>query len=204
MLTIISSVNRGCCSSAVPIHKPPLAMHERLLHDKLQFPPSLSSSAALYHSRRDGCDAWRRDACTIDSNQVWTPTHITLPVGHKSSRRICVGICVEGQGENTLNTPAPDLNPDLYVTEKLDNMRLTPFSVYPTGGRSILMYPAPSDDVFLVPCYSVPQCAARTRDAVSRGGPSPMASLVLTDSSQLTAFKSYHTKLYIPTPNHMI
>nr|CAD7455738.1 unnamed protein product [Timema tahoe] len=30
-----------------------------------------------------------------------------------------------------------------------------------------------------------------------------MASLVLTDSSQLTALKSYQTKLYIPTPNHM-
>nr|CAD7194345.1 unnamed protein product [Timema douglasi] len=33
---------------------------------------------------------------------------------------------------------------------------------------------------------------------------SPMASLVLTDSSQLTAWKSYQTKLCIPTPNHMI
>nr|CAD7204188.1 unnamed protein product [Timema douglasi] len=33
---------------------------------------------------------------------------------------------------------------------------------------------------------------------------SPMASLVLTDSSQLTALKSYQTKLCIPTPNHMI
>nr|CAD7457313.1 unnamed protein product [Timema tahoe] len=32
---------------------------------------------------------------------------------------------------------------------------------------------------------------------------SPMASLVLTDSSQLTALKSYQTKLCIPTPNHM-
>nr|CAD7262361.1 unnamed protein product [Timema shepardi] len=31
-----------------------------------------------------------------------------------------------------------------------------------------------------------------------------MASLVLTDSSQLTALKSYQTKLCIPTPNHMI
>ncbi|CAG2059383.1 unnamed protein product [Timema podura] len=33
---------------------------------------------------------------------------------------------------------------------------------------------------------------------------SPMASLVLTDSSQLTALKSYQTKLCIPTPNYMI
>nr|CAD7260965.1 unnamed protein product [Timema shepardi] len=33
---------------------------------------------------------------------------------------------------------------------------------------------------------------------------SPMASLVLTDSSQLTALKSYQTNLCIPTPNHMI
>nr|CAD7575222.1 unnamed protein product [Timema californicum] len=33
---------------------------------------------------------------------------------------------------------------------------------------------------------------------------SPMASLVLTDSSQLSALKSYQTKLCIPTPNHMI
>nr|CAD7260235.1 unnamed protein product [Timema shepardi] len=34
---------------------------------------------------------------------------------------------------------------------------------------------------------------------------SPMApSLVLTNSSQLTALKSYQTKLCIPTPNHMI
>nr|CAD7261523.1 unnamed protein product [Timema shepardi] len=33
---------------------------------------------------------------------------------------------------------------------------------------------------------------------------SPMASLVLTDSSQLTAFKSYQTKLRIPTLNQMI
>nr|CAD7577505.1 unnamed protein product [Timema californicum] len=33
---------------------------------------------------------------------------------------------------------------------------------------------------------------------------SPMASLVLTDSSQLMALKSYQTKLCIPTPNHMI
>nr|CAD7601068.1 unnamed protein product [Timema genevievae] len=33
---------------------------------------------------------------------------------------------------------------------------------------------------------------------------SPMAYLVLTDSSQLTALKSYQTKLCIPTPNHMI
>nr|CAD7408779.1 unnamed protein product [Timema poppensis] len=33
---------------------------------------------------------------------------------------------------------------------------------------------------------------------------SPIASLVLTDSSQLTALKSYQTKLCIPTPNHMI
>nr|CAD7200268.1 unnamed protein product [Timema douglasi] len=33
---------------------------------------------------------------------------------------------------------------------------------------------------------------------------SPMASLVLSDSSQLTALKSYQTKLCIPTPNHMI
>nr|CAD7406440.1 unnamed protein product [Timema poppensis] len=34
---------------------------------------------------------------------------------------------------------------------------------------------------------------------------SPLASLVLTDSSQLTALKSYQTKLCIPTPlNHMI
>nr|CAD7576935.1 unnamed protein product [Timema californicum] len=33
---------------------------------------------------------------------------------------------------------------------------------------------------------------------------SPMASLVLTDRSQLTALKSYQTKLCIPTPNHMI
>nr|CAD7428569.1 unnamed protein product [Timema monikensis] len=33
---------------------------------------------------------------------------------------------------------------------------------------------------------------------------SSMASLVLTDSSQLTALKSYQTKLCIPTPNHMI
>nr|CAD7262142.1 unnamed protein product [Timema shepardi] len=33
---------------------------------------------------------------------------------------------------------------------------------------------------------------------------SPMTSLVLTDSSQLTALKSYQTKLYIPTLNHMI
>nr|CAD7417793.1 unnamed protein product [Timema poppensis] len=31
-----------------------------------------------------------------------------------------------------------------------------------------------------------------------------MASLVLTDSSQLTALKSYQTKLCITTPNHMI
>nr|CAD7424649.1 unnamed protein product [Timema monikensis] len=33
---------------------------------------------------------------------------------------------------------------------------------------------------------------------------SPMTSLVLTDSSQLTALKSYQTKLCISTPNHMI
>nr|CAD7576986.1 unnamed protein product [Timema californicum] len=33
---------------------------------------------------------------------------------------------------------------------------------------------------------------------------SPIASLVLTDSSQMTALKSYQTKLCIPTPNHMI
>nr|CAD7570787.1 unnamed protein product [Timema californicum] len=33
---------------------------------------------------------------------------------------------------------------------------------------------------------------------------SPMASLVLSDSSQLTDLKSYQTKLCIPTPNHMI
>nr|CAD7595438.1 unnamed protein product [Timema genevievae] len=33
---------------------------------------------------------------------------------------------------------------------------------------------------------------------------SPMTSLVLTDSSQLTALKSYQTKLCIPTSNHMI
>nr|CAD7398461.1 unnamed protein product [Timema poppensis] len=31
-----------------------------------------------------------------------------------------------------------------------------------------------------------------------------MASLVLSDSSQLTALKSYQTKLCIPTSNHMI
>nr|CAD7195172.1 unnamed protein product [Timema douglasi] len=31
-----------------------------------------------------------------------------------------------------------------------------------------------------------------------------MASLVLSDSSQLTALKSYQTKLCIPTPNHML
>nr|CAD7398882.1 unnamed protein product [Timema poppensis] len=33
---------------------------------------------------------------------------------------------------------------------------------------------------------------------------SPMTSLVLTDSSQLTPLKSYQTKLCIPTANHMI
>nr|CAD7403267.1 unnamed protein product [Timema cristinae] len=88
---------------------------EPLLHHKLQFPPTLSSSAALYHSRRDGCDAWRRDACTIDSNQ----TEICLFM-------IAVLTVVEAAGD---------------------------------------------DDVLLVPCSSVPQCAARTRDAVSRGGP---------------------------------
>nr|CAD7260962.1 unnamed protein product [Timema shepardi] len=33
---------------------------------------------------------------------------------------------------------------------------------------------------------------------------SPMASLVLTDNSQLTALKRYQTKLCIPTPDHMI
>nr|CAD7258611.1 unnamed protein product [Timema shepardi] len=32
----------------------------------------------------------------------------------------------------------------------------------------------------------------------------PMTSLLLTDSSQLTALKSYQIKLCIPTPNHMI
>nr|CAD7432293.1 unnamed protein product [Timema monikensis] len=51
-----------------------------------------------------------------------------------------------------------------------------------------------------LPVHTLPACFNLPASPYS----SPMTSLVLTDRSQLTALKSYQTKLCIPTPNQMI